>query len=38
MEFWMERGASHSHAGAVGFTAPPGVTINTVRRRKTSAA
>jgi 4,5-dihydroxyphthalate decarboxylase len=34
MEFWMERGASHSHAGAVGFTAPPGVTIHTVPPEK----
>ncbi len=30
MEFWMERGPSHSHAGALGFTPPPGVTINTI--------
>ena len=30
MEFWMERGASHSHGGALGFTPPPGVTIHTV--------
>ena len=34
MEFWMERGTSHSHAGAVGFTAPPGVTIHTVPPEK----
>jgi 4,5-dihydroxyphthalate decarboxylase len=34
MEFWMERGASHSHAGAVGFTPPPGVTINTIPPEK----
>jgi len=34
MEFWMERGASHSHAGAVGFAAPPGVTIHTVPPEK----
>jgi 4,5-dihydroxyphthalate decarboxylase len=34
MEFWMERGASHSHAGAVGFTAPPGVTIHTIPPEK----
>src|ERR1700752_4666874 len=34
MEFWMERGASHSHAGAVGFTPPPGVPIHTVRPEK----
>ena len=30
----MERGASHSHAGAVGFSAPPGVTIHTVPPEK----
>jgi 4,5-dihydroxyphthalate decarboxylase len=35
MEFWMERGASHSHAGAVGFTPPPGVTIHTIPPEKT---
>jgi len=34
MEFWMERGASHSHGGAVGFTPPPGVTIHTVAPEK----
>jgi 4,5-dihydroxyphthalate decarboxylase len=34
MEFWMERGASHSHAGAVGFTPPPGVTIHTIPPEK----
>ncbi len=34
MEFWMERGATHSHAGAVGFTAPPGVTIHTIPPEK----
>jgi 4,5-dihydroxyphthalate decarboxylase len=34
MEFWMERDASHSHGGAVGFTAPPGVTIHTVPPEK----
>jgi 4,5-dihydroxyphthalate decarboxylase len=34
MEFWMERGTSHSHAGAVGFTAPPGVTIHTIPPEK----
>jgi 4,5-dihydroxyphthalate decarboxylase len=34
MEFWMERGASHSHAGAVGFTAPRGVTIHTIPPEK----
>jgi 4,5-dihydroxyphthalate decarboxylase len=30
MEFWMERVPSHSHAGGVGFKAPPGVTINQI--------
>ena len=34
MEFWMERGASHSHAGALGFTPPAGVTIHTVPPEK----
>ena len=34
MEFWMERGASHSHAGALGFTPPPGVTIHTIPQDK----
>lgn len=34
MEFWMERGPSHSHAGAVGFTPPPGVTLHTVPAEK----
>jgi 4,5-dihydroxyphthalate decarboxylase len=34
MEFWMERDPSHSHGGAMGFTAPPGVTIHTVPREK----
>ncbi|HSB48814.1 MAG TPA: PhnD/SsuA/transferrin family substrate-binding protein [Burkholderiales bacterium] len=34
MEFWMERGASISHGGAVGFTAPPGVTIHTIPPEK----
>jgi 4,5-dihydroxyphthalate decarboxylase len=34
MEFWMERGTSHSHAGAVGFTAPTGVTIHTIPPEK----
>ena len=34
MEFWMERGATHSHAGAVGFTPPPGVTIHTIPPEK----
>ena len=30
MEFWMERVPARSHAGAVGFKAPPGVTINQI--------
>jgi 4,5-dihydroxyphthalate decarboxylase len=30
MEFWMERVPSHSHAGGVGFKAPPGVTIHQI--------
>ncbi|HKA45165.1 MAG TPA: PhnD/SsuA/transferrin family substrate-binding protein [Burkholderiales bacterium] len=34
MEFWMERGASHSHGGALGFTPPPGVVIHTVPPEK----
>ncbi len=34
MEFWMERDASHSHGGAMGFEAPPGVTIHTVAPEK----
>jgi 4,5-dihydroxyphthalate decarboxylase len=34
MEFWMERVPSHSHRGAVGFTAPPGVTIRQIPPEK----
>jgi 4,5-dihydroxyphthalate decarboxylase len=34
MEFWMERTPSHSHRGAVGFTAPPGVRINQIPAEK----
>jgi 4,5-dihydroxyphthalate decarboxylase len=34
MEFWMERGPARSHAGAVGFRAPPGVTINQIPPEK----
>ncbi len=34
MEFWMERGPERSHGGAVGFSAPPGVTIHTVPNEK----
>ena len=30
MEFWMEREPSRSHAGAVGFKPPPGVTIHQI--------
>ena len=30
MEFWMERGPARSHAGAVGFKPPPGVTIHQI--------
>jgi 4,5-dihydroxyphthalate decarboxylase len=30
MEWWMERGPSRSHRAAVGFDAPPGVTIRQV--------
>ena len=37
MEFWMERVPTHSHAGAVGFKPPPGVTIHQIPRRRTSA-
>jgi len=34
MEFWMERVPSRSHAGAVGFKAPAGVTINQIPPEK----
>jgi 4,5-dihydroxyphthalate decarboxylase len=34
MEFWMERVPSHSHRAAVGFTAPPGVTIHQIPAEK----
>ena len=34
MQFWMERTPSHSHRGAVGFVAPPGVTINQIPSEK----
>jgi len=34
MEFWMERIPSHSHRGAVGFTAPPGVVIRQIPPEK----
>jgi 4,5-dihydroxyphthalate decarboxylase len=34
MEHWMERVPSHSHAGAVSFKAPPGVTIHQIPPEK----
>jgi 4,5-dihydroxyphthalate decarboxylase len=34
MEFWMERVPTHSHRGAVGFTAPAGVTIRQIPAEK----
>jgi 4,5-dihydroxyphthalate decarboxylase len=34
MEFWMERVPARSHAGAVGFKPPPGVTINQIPPEK----
>jgi 4,5-dihydroxyphthalate decarboxylase len=34
MQFWMERGPSHSHAGAMGFTPPHGVTISIIPPEK----
>ncbi len=34
MEFWMERTPSHSHRAAIGFTPPPGVTINQIPPEK----
>ncbi len=34
MEWWMERVPSHSHRSAVGFDAPPGVTIRQVPAEK----
>jgi len=34
MEFWMERVPSHSHAGALAFKPPPGVTINQIPPEK----
>ncbi len=30
MEFWMERNPEHSHGGATGFKAPPGVTVHQI--------
>ncbi len=34
MEFWMERVPARSHAGAVGFKPPPGVTITQIPPEK----
>ena len=34
MEFWMERTPANSHQAAVGFTAPPGVTIEQIPAEK----
>jgi 4,5-dihydroxyphthalate decarboxylase len=34
MEFWMERVPTHSHAGALSFKAPPGVTIHQIPAEK----
>jgi 4,5-dihydroxyphthalate decarboxylase len=34
IEFWMERTPDHSHAGAVGFKAPAGVTIKQIPKEK----
>src|SRR3954471_12295753 len=34
IEFWMERTPSQSHASAVGFKPPPGVTINQIPPNK----
>jgi len=34
MQFWMERGPSHSHRGAIGCTAPPEVTIHQIPPEK----
>jgi 4,5-dihydroxyphthalate decarboxylase len=34
MEFWMERVPTHSHAGAVSFKPPPGVTIHQIPAEK----
>ncbi len=34
MEWWMERVPSHSHRAAIGFDAPPGVTIRQVPAEK----
>jgi 4,5-dihydroxyphthalate decarboxylase len=34
MEFWMERAPAHSHGGATGFKAPPGVAIHRIPQDK----
>jgi 4,5-dihydroxyphthalate decarboxylase len=34
MEFWMERTPAHSHRGALGFDAPPGVIIKQIPAEK----
>jgi len=34
MQFWMERDAAHSHAGALGFQPPSGVMINQIPTEK----
>ena len=34
IEFFMERTPSHSHGGATGFKAPPGVTVNQIPTEK----
>jgi len=38
MIFFMERLPTRSHAGAIGFTAPPGVTINQIPPEKSIAS
>lgn len=38
MEFWMERVPTHSHGGAVGFKAPPGVTVHQIPPEKNIGA
>jgi len=38
MTFFMERVPERSHAGAIGFTAPPGVTINQIPPEKSIAS
>jgi 4,5-dihydroxyphthalate decarboxylase len=34
MQFWMERTPSHSHRGAIGFSPPPGMTIDQIPAEK----